>query len=186
MHTSVTFRRMDSSEALRLHAEEKLQKLVRLIGDKVDAHVTLSTEKKAFLAEIHLSTHGFFVNAKESSSDMYNSIERAAEKVEKQIKKFRERIKDHQPRAGSKQRMKHNVVELDMATSDVAHFPQIVETSEFEARPMSLDEAVTQMEISQNRALVFVDPKSSHVHVLYRKSEHQFGLIETHIKPSHA
>jgi putative sigma-54 modulation protein len=95
MEVNVTFRHADSSEVLKNHIEEKIRKLSKYFIKPTLAHVTLNVEGARHIAEITLSeNHGIF-NAREGSHDMYLSVDRALQKIERQLKKYKEKIKDH-------------------------------------------------------------------------------------------
>ncbi len=181
MQTSVTFRHMNASDALKNHAIEKFARLEKYLDEAADAHVILSTERYLFKAEITIGTHGLVICAKEVSSDMYNSIDRAVEKVEKQVKRYRDRLIKLRPKDGAKLKMRFKLLEANNdADQDAAPElpPTIIETKEFQARPMMLDEAVMQMDLLHNDILVFINAKTDQINVLYRKKGNKYGLIE--------
>src|SRR5260221_246393 len=137
MLTSVTFRHMTASEGLREHAEDKISRVDKYFDETAEAHVVLSTEKYMHKAEINIQAHGMIVCGKESSSDMYNSIDRAMEKIERQIKRYRGRLSTLRPREGAKLKMKFKLLEAAGDTEQETAPdlpPTIIETREFQAR----------------------------------------------------
>lgn len=182
MQTSVTFRTIDASDGLKNHAVEKTARIAKYFDDPADAHVVLSTERYLHKAEITMNAHGMIICANDSSSDMYNSIDRAVAKIEKQVKRYRNRLVKLRPKDGAKMKMHFKLLELNGDTeTDVAPElpPTIIESKEFQARPMMLDEAVMQMDLLDNDILVFLNAKTDHINVLYRKKNNKYGLIET-------
>lgn len=182
MQISVTFRHMNPSEPLKQHALEKAEKLSKFLADGPETHVVLSVEKHQHTADVHIQTQGITVKAVETSGDMYNSIDRVIEKIERQLKRYRHRLQSHRPREGARMKLKFNLLEaaesLESETaSDLS--PRIIETKDFDARPMMIDEALMQMDLLHNDILVFLNAKTDHINVLYRKKGNQFGLIET-------
>ena len=95
MNIEVTFRHMNSSDALRSYVEDKLDKLDKLLVEPVNVHVVLSVEKIRQIAEITLHTKDFSANALEESNDLYASIDLAMDKLDIQVKKHKEKIKNH-------------------------------------------------------------------------------------------
>ncbi len=182
MQISVTFRHMDSSDALRDHATDKTSRIKKYFDEPTEAHVVLSIERYLYKAEVNISAHGMMICAKEISSDMYNSIDRAIDKVEKQVKKYRDRIVKLRPKSGAKLKMRFQLLEgaEDTEQTGSALPPTIIEAKDFEARPMMLDEAVMQMDLLNNDILVFLNVKTDQINVLYRKNGNKYGLIETH------
>ncbi len=92
MQVTVTFRHMDPTDALKDFAEEKLARIQKLHDGPLDANVVLSTEKFHHVAEITASVRGGTFNGTERTEDMYVSIDRAVEKLERQIVKFKEKL----------------------------------------------------------------------------------------------
>jgi putative sigma-54 modulation protein len=182
MQTSVTFRHMNTSDALKQHALDKTTRMDKYFEDAADAHVVLSSERYLHKAEVNINAHGIIICAHETSSDMYNSIDRSMEKIEKQVKRYKDKIVKLRPKDGAKLKMRFKLLEASGETNldtlpDLP--PTIVESKEFQARPMMLDEAVMQMDLLDNDILVFLNPKTDHVNILYRKKNNKYGLIET-------
>jgi putative sigma-54 modulation protein len=86
MNVSITFRHMDASEAIKKHAAAKLSKLQKFLRQPMTAKVTISVDKLKHVAEARVSSGGAHLEAKESSDDMYTSIDRMIEKLERQIR----------------------------------------------------------------------------------------------------
>lgn len=184
MQTSVTFRHMDPSEALKEHALEKSARLTKYFDAAVEAHVVLTMERKLHKAEVNIMAGGMPICGKELSTDMYNSIDRAMEKIERQVRRYRDKINTLRPRDGAKMKMRFKLLEAvaddDQETASELP-PTIIEAKEFQARPMMLDEAVMQMDLLHNDILVFLNSKTDQLNVLYRKNSNKYGLIEANV-----
>lgn len=172
MQVSVTFRHIDATESLKKHAIDKIEHLKKYLDDSASAHAVLSTEKLAQRADIQVSSHGVMMRGKEDSSDLYNSIDRAVEKLETQIKRYKDKLVNHKPRTGTRMKIKFDTFETNSVPSS------IVETKEVEARPMMVDEACMQMDLLGSEILVFLNAKTEHMNILYRKKGQKYGLIE--------
>jgi putative sigma-54 modulation protein len=180
MQISVTFRHLDSSDALRRHAEDKLAHLTKYLDPAAEAHVVLSHGKHSHKADVQISSHGMFMRGKEESGDMYNSIERAVEKLEKQVKRYKDKLVGHKPREGAKLKVKFNTIAEHEPVETAPAIPkEILETKEVFARPMGVDEAVMQMDLLGSEILVFLNSKTEHLNIIYRKKGRGYGLIET-------
>jgi ribosome hibernation promoting factor len=178
MQVNITFRNMFATDALRNHVEEKLAKVVDKYLDKVtEIHVTLSLERYLQHADINLHAGNFHVRGKEKSEDMYASIDLAIDKIERQLKKHKERLKSHRPahvHAEGPVRVRYEV----FAASEIEGIaPEVIRRDEFLAKPMSVEEALMQMDLLNNDFLVFTRPQSSDVNVVYRRKDGSFGLI---------
>lgn len=95
METNFTFRNLEASEALKQHTIEKLQKLNKYLVKPTAAHVIFHTERFNHIVEITITANGMQHVSHEKSENMYTSIDKAIHKLESQLKKYKERIKNH-------------------------------------------------------------------------------------------
>lgn len=95
MNITVTFRKLPSSNALREHAEQKVIKHAKYLHEPVDIHIVLRVEKIRQIAEITVKAKNYRAHAIEESQDMYTSIDGANTKIERQLRKHKELIKNH-------------------------------------------------------------------------------------------
>ena len=100
MQTSVTFKNLDPSETLKSYVTDKLDRFDRLLDNPAEANVVLSVEKFRHIAEINIAGDRLNVNGKEETVDMYSAIDMVLDKLEKQIKKGKQKIRERRP--GSK------------------------------------------------------------------------------------
>jgi putative sigma-54 modulation protein len=103
MQLSTTFRHMDASQAVRDYAEEKLEKIRKYFQkDPIAAHAVFSVERGFHhVADINITLpNGIVINAKETTEDMYSSIDLATARIERQVRKWKEKIRDHKPHGG--------------------------------------------------------------------------------------
>ncbi len=181
MQVSVTFRHMDATDALKTFAAEKVSRIEKYIHTPTDAHVVLSVEKHQHRAEINVSANGMFIHGEELSGDMYGSIDAAAAKIERQLKRYRNKLATHKAREGHASKVRLSYVDTP---NDVAELPTegatslVVEQKEIDARPMIVEEAIMQMDLLHQDFLVFINAKTNNFSVLYRRKEGNFGLIE--------
>src|SRR5205823_12316132 len=179
MQVNITFRNMFATDALRNHTQDKLRKVVDKYLDKVtEAHVTLSLERYLHQADINLHAGHFHVSGKDKSEDMYASIDTAIDKIERQLKKHKERLKSHRPahiHQSGPVRVRYEV--FSTKDEELGMAPEVLRSDEFLAKPMSVEEALMQMDLLNNDFLVFTRPEASDVNVLYRRKDGNFGLI---------
>ena len=95
MQINVTFRHMEATDALKDHVEQKLGKFKKYLIRPIDAHVILSVEKIRQRCEIKLTASNFTATAVETSNDLYTSIDKAVHKLERQVIKHKEILKQH-------------------------------------------------------------------------------------------
>jgi putative sigma-54 modulation protein len=107
MNTNVTFRHMDSSDSLRDYAVGKLERVVdKYVHGTIDASVTLSVEKFRHIASYTVQIKNLTVKGDSSSEDMYSSIDLALDKIERQLRRHKDRLRDHKPSHGGGARAK--------------------------------------------------------------------------------
>ncbi len=94
MKLTVTGRHLEITEAIHDHLERKMQKTIQELGEKADVHVALSVEKHRHFAEITVKTKGFTVHGEEETNDLYTAMDNALVKIEKQLRKHKDRAKD--------------------------------------------------------------------------------------------
>jgi putative sigma-54 modulation protein len=184
MQVSVTFRHMEPTEALKEFAADKVARIEKYIHKPTDAHIVLSVEKYMHKADITIKAHGFMMRGREKSEDMYASIDKAVDKIERQVKRYRNKLTSHKPREGAAAKVTLNYLESQREPEppptpqdNGALPPQIIETKEIHAHPMTVEEALMQMDLMHNDFLVFVNAKDGGMNVLYRR-DGGFGLIE--------
>jgi putative sigma-54 modulation protein len=149
----------------------------------IEAHVILEVEKYRHSAEVILvcSNH-ITIEACEETSDMYAAIDAVTDKVARQMRKYKTRLmKKHRPRKDIVQHLDELVLhpEPEVADGDGEHHEHaVVRTERYPVKPMFVDEAVLQLEMSHRQFLVFLNARNSRVNVLYRRKSGDFGLIE--------
>jgi putative sigma-54 modulation protein len=174
MQTSVTFKNIDPSENLKSYVGEKLDRFDKYLYNPAEANVVLSVEKFRHMAEINIIGDRLNIYGKEVTDDMYSAIDIALDKLEKQIKKSKEKIRKY--RSGSKSNTKENIVEDTPFMEDEATRQIIVRNIEY--KPMDVEEAIMQMSLVNDNFLVFTDARSNRVNVLYRRKDGNYGLIQ--------
>ena len=178
MKCSVTFRHMKPSDTIKKYVEERVEKLSRLMERGGEAQVVLSSEKHFSVAHIELLTDGSLrIRGVEKSPDIYSSIDLSVEKILRQVKRYRSKIKDHREGSVVGRELAHQVFEISDEPS-IPAAPKIVRQETIVAREMHVDDAVMQMDLLNTDFLVFTNAISHQVNVVYRMEDGQFGLIE--------
>ena len=184
MQLSVTFRHMEASDSLKAYAAEKLQRITRVFRDPLRVQVVLSTERHRHYVDIVITLHnGLVIKGREVTEDMYAAIDLVVDKIERQIRRYKEKITSHRPAVGPEVLVHHEVMapaEEDAPGAEEAP-PQlkIVHSSKFFAKPMTPEEAIMQMNLLSNDFLVFTNADTRDVNVVYKRRDGNYGLIET-------
>jgi putative sigma-54 modulation protein len=177
MQVNITFRHLEPTEALKTHAKEKVEHVQRYIDRPSGAHVVLYVENLVHHADITMKAGSFLVRGQAKSPDMYASIDQAAEKLERQLKKHKDRLKDHKAQAPANG-WKPVEVRHDVLASAEHPRDRVVKSTRFQARPMSLDEAILQLDLLESQFFVFQNAADHAINVVYRRGDGKLGLIE--------
>ncbi len=185
MQVTVTGRRIEMTDALRNYAEEKvLKKVKRYLDRTIDAHIVLSVEKYRHIAEVIINVSGTIIHSKEETEDMYSSIDGAVDKIERQIKRHKERIVALKSKREAELGEREEGIKETTTTNnkevqgDNTERPRIIKKKRLEAESMSVEEAVKLMDIQNSNFLVFTNSKNDKVNVLYQMKDGNYGLIE--------
>ncbi|SKA21917.1 sigma 54 modulation protein /SSU ribosomal protein S30P [Trichlorobacter thiogenes] len=176
MQVSTTFRHMEQSEALKNYAEEKLERVAKYIDEPISAQVYFTVEKIRHIVEIVISGRGITTKASEATNDMYAAVDAVLDKIERQLKRYKEKLKDHKPADNNGRTMSKKVFHAESIESNPE--PVVITTKTETAKPMAVEEAVMQMDLLHKDFLVFTDAVSGEINVLYRRKDGNFGLIE--------
>ena len=165
---------IDVTPGLREAVEHKLGKLERYFTPDTVIHVTLSVQKEHQKIEVTIPVKGGIIRSEQVSSDMYVSIDLVEEVIERQLRKYKNKlIARHQEGGNFKQEF------FDAADSvDEDNEIKIVRTKKFGFKPMYPEDACVQMELLGHDFYVFCNAETDEVNVVYRRKNGTFGLIE--------
>lgn len=182
MQVSVTFRHMETSDSLKNFANDKVSRIEKYIHTPTDAHVVLSVEKHLHRAEINVVANGMRIRGEETSEDMYGSIDGATSKIERQLKRYRNKLASHKPREGHEMKIRHTEIAMEDEAEQVSEMEaRVVRHEEVDVRPMVLEEAIMQMDLLHEDFHVFTNAKTDTMNVLYRRKDGSLGLIEPRV-----
>ncbi|PIP35165.1 MAG: ribosomal subunit interface protein [Desulfobacterales bacterium CG07_land_8_20_14_0_80_52_14] len=174
MQIAVTFKNIDPSENLKNYAGEKLDRLDKYLDNPASAVVVLSVEKHRHIAEISISGDRMNINGREEAGDMYAAIDLTLDKLEKQIKKSKEKIRERKGKLKSKPKEFSG----EAAASESEGGERLIKVQYVDYKPMDVEEAVMQMELTQNNFFVFTNARTEQINVLYRRNDGHLGLIQ--------
>jgi putative sigma-54 modulation protein len=198
MQTQFVFRHMDSSDAVRNYAEERLSKIKRYFSDPLKVSCVFSVEKINHIAQFDVTLrNGLTLHSSEQTESMYSSIDLALAKMERQVRRYKDRITNHKPHKGRAARVRQTVLsgesfeQVDslseaeprptppaMADKPAEPAPRIVREQEFRADTLSVQDAIMQLNLAHRQFLVFTNTETADINVIYRMGD-DYGLIET-------
>jgi len=176
MQITTTFRHMEQSDALKSYAEEKLEKVKKYIDEPIVVQVFLTVEKIRHSAEVTIAGKAITIKAAEETNDMYASLDAVADKIERQLRRFKERIKAHKPVADARERQVQKSI-VEAQSIEQVQEPVVIKTKTFSMKPMSVEEAVMQMELLHKDFLVYTEASTENINVVYRRKDGNYGLI---------
>lgn len=163
------------TEGLRTAVEDKLGKLERYFNPDTEVVVTLSVEKDRQKIEVTIPVKGNIIRSEQVSNDMYVSIDLVEEVIERQLRKYKNKIIDKNQAAAEFQK---DFVEKDFEEDEEI---QIIRTKKFDIKPMYPEDACVQMELLGHSFYVFVNAESDQVNVVYKRKGNTYGLIEPEV-----
>lgn len=173
MNISYTFKNFEPSEHLKKYAGRRFNKLARFVpkSDNAEVQVNMSVDKFRHKIEVLFAGDNLNITAMEESQDMYASVDMVLEKLEAQLKKHFEKVKEK--RRGDKPGTTEEYIEYGPGKSR----RKIVERDHFERKPMYIDEAAMQLEQRDDLFIVFLNAETEQVNVLYKRENGNLGLI---------
>jgi len=159
------------SDSLKDRTEKKLSKLERYFSQEPEAIIRFKQQRGGRnIAEVTMSVNGLILRAEENSNDMYLSLDRAVDKLESQIRRYRtkmgKQLREAKPEASE-------VVE---PVYEEANF-DVVRVKKFAVKPMEVEDAITQMELLGHNFFLFMNSENDTMNVLYRRNDGSYGLL---------
>ena len=196
MQFSVTFRHMDGTDALKHYAKDRLEKIRKYFPDPISIHVVMSTARFLHRVDVNVQLHnGFKLAGSETTENMYSSIDLVSAKIERQVRRYKDKLRTHKVRDFTPVPVTHTVLAEPgqhdaSAASDSAEqdapaaangnvVPVVVIKREtFRAEPMSPPEAIMQLNLVDASFLVFRNDQTGQINVVYKRTDGAYGLIE--------
>ncbi len=182
MQIDVTFKQMPHSDALARYAEEKLGRILANLGEPVTAQVVLQVEKYRHLAKVTVSANHIVIKGKEETNDMYSSIDLVADKLERQVKKFHAKLVERKAGKGAPSREVRAQVRVIAESSASQPQPDVIKAKEVVLRPMTVEEAVMQMELLGKNFLLFNNASTRRVTLIFTRDDGNLGIIEPQLE----
>jgi len=173
MQIDITFKNIEPSEALKAYAQKKLAKIAKFFDRPAEAHVILSVQKIRHKAEVTLNADGVIFNAIVTSEDLYAAIDVVMDKLETQIKKHKEKLQTRKP--GTKASAEEPVQTAEAKPKKKA---KIIREKGYFIKPMSIDEAILQLEVAEDNFILFQNTASKQINLIYKRKDGALCIIE--------
>ncbi len=172
MRITITGKNIDITPGLRQAVEDKLSKLERYFTPETDVIVTLSVEKERQKIEVTIPVKGNIIRSEQVSNDMYVSIDLVEEIIERQLKKYKNKL------VNAKQGVSPFQPDFMENETDDDEEIKIIRTKRFGMKPMYPEDACVQMELLGHSFFVFQNAETDEVNVVYKRKGNTYGLIE--------
>ena len=172
MKFTISGKNLQVSDSLRTAVEDKLGKLERYFTPDTEVNVTLSMEKERQKVEVTIPVKGNIIRSEQTSNDMYVSIDLVEEVIERQLRKYKNKIVDRKQSGGNFQKA---FVDKDF---DEGEDVRIIRSKKFSIKPMYPEDACVQMELLGHDFFVFCNAETDQVNVVYKRKGNTYGLIE--------
>lgn len=174
MKVIITSKNMSASDHLKQTIESKLDRLGKYFSSDIVANVTLSMEKGRQKIEATINAKGTIFRAEETTNDIYTGVDRVVEKLSSQMSRFKTKLqrkhKDHK---------EFQFAEIPEIAGEELEEMRVVRRKQFDLKPMTVDEAIMQMELLEHTFFVFLNVESDTVNVVYKRKNNDYGLLET-------
>jgi len=171
MKVQVRGRNIEVTDALKDYVGKRVGKLDRFIENLGDAQVTMTVEKNSHRIEVTIPVNGMILRGEESTGDMYTSTDLVVEKLEKQIEKYKGKLQKRGIRVVDGQKPPVSAAEEEEA-------PRLVRTKRFAIKPVTVEEAILQMNLLGHNFFVFSNAETEQINVVYKRKDGNYGLIE--------
>lgn len=172
MKIIISGRNIDVTPGLRSAVESKLGKLEKYFAADIEVYVTLSVEKDRQKIEVTIPVKGNIIRSEQTSNDMYVSIDLVEEIIERQLKKYKNKLVDQKQ---SSNYFKKEFIEKEYMDEEEI---KIIRTKKFDIKPMYPEDACIQMELLGHNFFVFCNAETDQVNVVYKRKGNTYGLIE--------
>jgi len=198
MQLSVTGKQTEIGEALRRHVEGSLGSILeKYFKTAIEAHVIVS--KEAHLSRAEISIHigrGIVVNARASASEAYLAFDAAAERLAKQLRRYKRRLRDHhakgrEPTGASERAMDYVLAPVEEEEAEVAEAegeetetdgangaPTVIAEMSTELPSLTVGEAAMRMDLAEAPVLLFRNRSHGELNLVYRRSDGNIGWID--------
>ena len=174
MKLNIRGNKMDITPSIKSYIEEKIGRLDKYLEnpDEITATVVTRVRGKDQIVEVTIPIKKIILRGEESHTDLYAAIDLVSDKLERQIRKNKTKMK--------KSSQKESIMSFNLTFEEPEEEDnKIVKRKEIEMKPMSEEEAMLQMELLGHDFYVFKDTKTDHVSIIYKRKDNDYGIIET-------
>ena len=177
MRVDYIARKVTLDDSFRQLAEKKLAKITKYFNDILDMRVEVAQERHLYKVDLFIKGKDFDIQATTQNKELGAALQEGVDKLEIQARRAKTRLKDHKPRGGELKKVQDWEVEVFESDADSSGPPRIVERSSIPIKPMTVEDAILQLEKSPEQFTVFRNANTDRINVLYQRSDKHLGLI---------
>ena len=177
MRVDYIARKVTLDDSFRQLTEKKLAKITKYFNDIIDMRVEVSQERHLYEVDLFIKGKDFDIQATTQNKELGAALQEGVDKLEIQARRAKARLKDHKPRGGELKKVQDWEVEVFESDSESSGPPRIVERSSIPIKPMTVEDAILQLEKSPDQFMVFRNANTDRINVLYKRSDKHLGLI---------
>ncbi|MEN8905932.1 MAG: ribosome-associated translation inhibitor RaiA [Clostridiales bacterium] len=171
----ISGKHINVTDALKEKIKKKLGKVGKYFSESTEAQVTMSVEKVRQIIEVTIHYNGVVFRAEVATDDMYSSIDKAVDILERQIRKNKTRLEKRLHKDAFKS---IEDSENEQSAIEEEHNYEVVKSKKFAIKPMTVEEAILQMNLVGHEFFVFSNADTKEVNVVYKRKDNNYGLIE--------
>ena len=185
MQIHLTSRHLEITDDIQIYIEKRAKKIETIFSPVIDFQVVMEVEKNRYRTEVTLATRKATFHAQSETHDVFSSLDDVMDKIEAQIRRHKERIKDRRHRLSQREvavQLSGNEegapAAIDMDDSSNIPAPHFRAPEKFASKPMSVDEAVMQLQTSGDVLLLFLNAQTNQVNLIYEDDNGEYGWVE--------
>lgn len=172
MNIKITGRNIDVTDAIKDYVEKRLERLEKFEGNNTDVNVVCSVEREDQIVEMQVSHDGDFIRIEEKNPDLYASIDLAIDKVERQMRKGKEKRNDR----NKQESLKEKIMGM-FSGKEADEVGEITKTKTYEIKPITIEDAKLKLEEKEDMFMAFVNADNNQVNVIYQRGDGTFGIV---------
>lgn len=172
MNIKITGRNIDVTDAIKDYVEKRLERLEKFEGNNTDVNVVCSVEREDQIVEMQVSHDGDFIRIEEKNPDLYASIDLAIDKVERQMRKGKEKRNDR----NKQESLKEKIMGM-FSGKEADEVGKITKTKTYEIKPITVEDAKLKLEEKEDMFMAFVNADNNQVNVIYQRGDGTFGIV---------
>lgn len=172
MNIKITGRNIEVTDAIKDYVAKRLERLEKFEGNNTDVNVVCSVEREEQIVEMQINYNGDFIRIEERNPDLYASIDLAIDKVERQMRKGKEKKNDKNRQESLKEKI------LGMFSGkEATEIGEVTKTKTYEIKPITLEDAKLKLEEKEDMFMAFVNASDNKVNVIYQRGDGTFGVV---------